>query len=160
MLAGGEISKLRSGAMNLRQVIPTDMTASAIAHLSLLALLLLFSEVHPFGSVTAEPIPVDIVTPQEIAEKQARPSADRRDASRIPTPTRSLRFLACSTSPPQLRNVPASRRRNNRRRRTRRSSRQHSPRRLPPQPQPVSRNRSRRRRPTSRPSRICRSSIR
>ena len=50
--------------MKLRQVIPTDITASAIAHLSLLALVFVFSEVHPFGSVTAEPIAVDIVTPQ------------------------------------------------------------------------------------------------
>ena len=54
--------------MNLRQVIRTDIAASAIAHLSLLALVLLFSEVHPFGSVTAEPIAVDIVTSKEIAE--------------------------------------------------------------------------------------------
>src|SRR6266404_4531421 len=64
--------------MKGRQVIPTDMTASAIAHLSLLALVFLFSEVHPFGSVTAEPIAVDIVTPQEVVEKKPKPA---------PTPT-------------------------------------------------------------------------
>jgi hypothetical protein len=55
--------------MNLRQVIPSDMTASALAHLSVLALVVLFSEVHPFGSVTAEPIAVDIITKQEVDEK-------------------------------------------------------------------------------------------
>ena len=55
--------------MDLRRIIHTDITASAVAHLSLLALLLLFSEVHPFGEVTAETVAVDIVTPQEIAEK-------------------------------------------------------------------------------------------
>jgi hypothetical protein len=55
--------------MKLRQVIGSDVTASAVAHLALLALVLLFSEVHPFGSVTAEPIAVDIVAPQEIMEK-------------------------------------------------------------------------------------------
>jgi len=55
--------------MNLRRIIPSDMTASAIAHLSLLALLFLFSEVHPFGVVTAESIAVDIVAPQDIPEK-------------------------------------------------------------------------------------------
>ena len=60
-------------AMELRQIIPTDMTASAIAHVSLLTLLVLFSEVHPFGAVTAEQIAVEIVTPQELAEKQAPP---------------------------------------------------------------------------------------
>jgi len=41
--------------MDLRRIIPTDITVSAIVHLSLLGLLLLFSEVHQFGSVTAEP---------------------------------------------------------------------------------------------------------
>ena len=56
--------------MELRRIIPSDITASAIAHVSLLTLLVLFSEVHPFGAVTAEQIPVEIVTPQELAEKQ------------------------------------------------------------------------------------------
>ena len=59
--------------MDLRRIIPSDITASAIAHLSLLTLILLFSEVHPFGAVTAEQIPVEIVTPQDLAEKQAPP---------------------------------------------------------------------------------------
>src|SRR5438128_6519339 len=35
--------------MELRRIIPTDITASAIVHVSLLTLVLLFSEVHPFG---------------------------------------------------------------------------------------------------------------
>lgn len=55
--------------MNLRRIIPSDMTASAVAHLSLLALLFLFSEVHPFGAVTAESIAVEIVAPQDIPEQ-------------------------------------------------------------------------------------------
>jgi outer membrane biosynthesis protein TonB len=57
------------GAMKLRHIIPTDMTASALAHLSLLALVFLFSEVHPFGAVTAEPIAVDIVAPQDLPKQ-------------------------------------------------------------------------------------------
>lgn len=61
--------------MKLRQVIASDVTASAVAHLALLALVLLFSEVHPFGSLTAEPIAIDIVTPQEVAEERAGPAA-------------------------------------------------------------------------------------
>ena len=55
--------------MNLRQLIPSDMTASALVHLSLLALLFVFSDVHPFGAVTTEAIAVDIVAPQDIPEK-------------------------------------------------------------------------------------------
>jgi outer membrane biosynthesis protein TonB len=70
--------------MNLRQVISTDMTASAVAHLAALALVVLFSEVHPFGAVTAEPIAIDIVTPQEV-EKKAEPA---------PAPTPLLDFSA------------------------------------------------------------------
>ncbi|MDP1582167.1 MAG: hypothetical protein Q8M18_01935 [Bradyrhizobium sp.] len=45
-----------------------------MAHLSVLMLVLLFSEVHPFGSATADPIAVDIVTSEEIAEKQPEPA--------------------------------------------------------------------------------------
>jgi hypothetical protein len=71
--------------MKLRQAIPTDMTASAIAHLSLLVLVFVFSEVHPFGSVTAEPIAVDIVTPKEIIDQKPEP---------VPTPTPQLDFSA------------------------------------------------------------------
>lgn len=37
-------------------------------------LVILFSEVQPFGSVTAEVIAVDIVTPQEVTEKEPEPS--------------------------------------------------------------------------------------
>jgi hypothetical protein len=52
--------------MNLRERIPMDMTASAVAHLSVLALVLLLSEVHPFDVVAADSVPVDVVTPQDI----------------------------------------------------------------------------------------------
>src|SRR5215471_8203267 len=55
--------------MNVREYIRPDITASAMAHLSVLALVFLFTEVHPFGAVTAEPIAVDIVTPDEIGKK-------------------------------------------------------------------------------------------
>ena len=65
--------------MELRRIIPSDITASAIAHVSLLTLFVLFSEVHPFGAVTAEQIPVEIVTPQELAE-----TADCQPSNRLP----------------------------------------------------------------------------
>jgi outer membrane biosynthesis protein TonB len=53
-----------------RQIISSGITASAIVHLSFLMLVIFFTEVHPFGSVTAEPIAVDLVTPEEVMEKQ------------------------------------------------------------------------------------------
>lgn len=46
-------------------------------------MVLVFAEVHPFGSVTAETIAVDIVTPEEVApvpEKPEPPKADPSDA--------------------------------------------------------------------------------
>jgi outer membrane biosynthesis protein TonB len=76
MLKPGDDIETRFGAMNWRQIIPTDMTASALAHLSLLALVFLFSDVHPFGAVTAEPIAVDIVASQDIAEPAAPEKAE------------------------------------------------------------------------------------
>ena len=85
--------------MNLRQAIPTDVTASAIAHLSLLALMFVFSEVHPFGSVTAEPIAVDIVTPKDIVEKKPEP---------VPTPTPQPDFSALEKPAEASAPVPAA----------------------------------------------------
>jgi hypothetical protein len=76
--------------MNLRRIIPTDVTASALAHLSLLALVLLFSKVHPFGEVTAETIAVDIVTPQEIAEKAVAENKPEPEPTPTPQPDFSL----------------------------------------------------------------------
>jgi hypothetical protein len=52
------------------QIIGSGITASAIVHLSFVMLVIFFTEVHPFGSVTAEPIAVDLVTPDEVMEKQ------------------------------------------------------------------------------------------
>lgn len=69
--------------MNLRRIIPTDITVSAIVHLSLLALLLLFSEVHEFGTVTAETMPVEIVASQDVPPE---PAIEKKPEP-VPTPT-------------------------------------------------------------------------
>jgi len=63
-------------------VIRSGMTASAVAHLSVLMLVLFFSEVHPFGSVTAEPIAVDIVTPAEARRPRSRRAETEAEAPR------------------------------------------------------------------------------
>jgi hypothetical protein len=59
--------------MEPRQTIRAGITASAIAHLTVLMLVLFFADVHPFGSVTAETIAVDIVSPKEVAELPREP---------------------------------------------------------------------------------------
>ena len=91
--------------MELRRIIPTDITASAIVHVSLLTLLVLFSEVHPFGAVTAEQIPVEIVTPQELAEQQVPPEEPPAENKPEPVPTPQPDFSlldkpASATAPP------------------------------------------------------------
>ena len=92
-------------------------------HLSVLALVMFFAEVHPFGSVTAEPIAVDIVSPEEVAQnpKTPEPPAEAETLRRLPTP---------STCPAKSAPAAVSRRRH------RRSSRQPQPQQ---QPQPPAR---------------------
>jgi hypothetical protein len=58
------------------------MAASALVHLSVLTGIVLFAEVHPFGSVTAETIAVDIVTPDE-----AEPVPDKVEDLPPPKPS-------------------------------------------------------------------------
>ncbi|WKA31362.1 hypothetical protein [Bradyrhizobium roseum] len=72
--------------MEPRRIIPSDITASAVAHVSLLTLLVLFSDVRPFGAVTADEVPVEIVTPQELAEQQLTaqpPAAENKPESQL-----------------------------------------------------------------------------
>ena len=74
------------------QVLRTGIAASAIGHLSLLMLVLFSAEVHPFGSVTAEPIAVDLVTPAE-----APPPPKKEEPE--PKPSDSFDLSATSASP-------------------------------------------------------------
>jgi hypothetical protein len=78
---------------------------------SLLTLLVLFSDVRPFGAVTAEQIPVEIVTPQELAEKQAPPDEPPAETKPEPQPDFSLldKPAAATAPPPAAPPVPAAR---------------------------------------------------
>lgn len=51
--------------MEPQRFIRSGIAASALAHLSIATMVVLFAEVHPFASVTAEPMMVDIVSPEE-----------------------------------------------------------------------------------------------
>jgi len=57
-----------------RRFIRSGIAASAIGHLSILTAVLIFTEVHPLGTVTAEPIMVDIVSPDEAAKAEPLPT--------------------------------------------------------------------------------------
>jgi outer membrane biosynthesis protein TonB len=106
MLRAGDDSEYRCNTMEVRQFIRPDIAVSAIAHLSALALVVLLTEVHPFGSVTAEPIAVDLVTSDEVA-KQPDPTPT---PSPTPTPQLALPDLKFSTQPetPNAASQPAS----------------------------------------------------
>ena len=103
MLASGETIETCSCTMDLRRIIPTDVTASVVAHLSLLALLLLFSDVHPFGAVTAEQVAVEIVTPQEVPPAPVPEKKPEPVPTPTPTPQPDFTLLdkPAAPSPPQ-----------------------------------------------------------
>jgi outer membrane biosynthesis protein TonB len=77
--------------MKVWQFIRPDITVAALAHILILALIILFSEVHPFGSVASQPIAVDLVTPDEL-KKLAEPTP-------TPTPAPQPTPLDVSQSP-------------------------------------------------------------
>lgn len=58
--------------MELRTIIRTDIAASAIAHLMLVALIILISEVHPFHAAPPETVSIDIVTPEQVKQEEAK----------------------------------------------------------------------------------------
>ena len=97
LAARGGIETLST--VELRGLIRSGMAASAIAHLSLLTVVLIFAEVHPFGAVTAETIAVDIVTPQEVTpppkEEEPPPKPQPTDAFEL-----SAKSAASSSPPP------------------------------------------------------------
>jgi hypothetical protein len=111
MLAGRGISNIVPMPMELRRIIPTEITASAIVHVSLLTLVVLFSEVHPFGTVTAEQIPVEIVTPQDVPElpQPAEPAIAETRPEPAPTPKPDFSLLdkqAAPSAPPPSGQLP------------------------------------------------------
>ena len=89
--------------MDVRQLIRSGITASAAVHFSALALILLFSDVHPFGAVTAEPITVDLVTPEEFAKKQEPDEKEQEPEEKpqvqLPQPESPQPDQAASTQP-------------------------------------------------------------
>lgn len=84
--------------MELRKIIRTDIAASAIAHLTLVALIILISEVHPFRSQAPETVSVDIVTPEQVkqeeakAEEKAKEEGKEEAKEKPPEPTPDLKL--------------------------------------------------------------------
>ncbi|WP_342728612.1 hypothetical protein AAFG07_19170 [Bradyrhizobium sp. B097] len=68
-----------------------DLMASVFVHLMLLALIFLYSEVHQFDPVAADTVPVEIVTPQEVARSEIT-SEVKPDPVPSPSPTPELQL--------------------------------------------------------------------
>ena len=82
--------------------IRSGIAASALGHLSALTMVLVFAEVHPFGLVTAEPITVDLVSPDEarIPEKaKPEPKAQPSDAFDLSSKSADSSSPAPATEP-------------------------------------------------------------
>jgi hypothetical protein len=70
--------------MELRKIIRTDIAASAIAHLTLVALIILISEVRPFHPAPPETVAVDIVTPEQVKQEEAKAEEKAQEAKEKP----------------------------------------------------------------------------
>lgn len=117
MLASGTASTIGSAAMALRQYIRTDVAASAIAHLSLVAIVVIYTQIRPFRPLPEDSVPVDVVVADEPQQKKPDPLP-------TPTPTPSPDFslpakpslgassqsAPPSSSPPPKVSAPANRR--------------------------------------------------
>lgn len=75
--ASGTASTIGSAGMEIRQYIRADVAASAVAHLSLVALVVIYTEIRPFVTPPELTVPVDVVVADE-PEKEPDPQ---------PTPT-------------------------------------------------------------------------
>ena len=78
--------------MELRKIIRTDIAASAIAHLTLVGLIILISEVHPFHPAPPETVSVDIVTPEQAQEEIKEQEAKEQAKEKAPDPTPDLQL--------------------------------------------------------------------
>jgi hypothetical protein len=82
--------------MEPRKIIRTDIAASAIAHLTLVGLIVVISEVHPFHAAPPETVAVDIVTPEQVRQEEARAEEKAEEKAKEepkpPEPTPELRL--------------------------------------------------------------------
>lgn len=80
--------------MELRKIIRTDIAASAIAHLTLVALIIVISEVRPFHAAAPETVTVDIVTPEQVKQEEAKAEekAEEKAQEKPPEPKPDLKL--------------------------------------------------------------------
>ncbi|MFK4486148.1 hypothetical protein [Bradyrhizobium sp. USDA 336] len=77
--------------MELGKIIRTDIAASAIAHLTLVALIIVISEVRPFHSQPPETVAVDIVTPEQVKQEETK-AEEKKEEAMPPEPLPDLKL--------------------------------------------------------------------
>jgi hypothetical protein len=87
---GGTLRFIRSG-----------IAASALGHLSILTVVVVLAEVHPFAVVTAEPIMVDIVSPEEAVQVPKMPEPEPKHQGSDAVDLSSKSAPAASPAPQQ-----------------------------------------------------------
>lgn len=76
------------------------MAASAFVHLTALAMVVVFAEVHPFSSVTAQPIAVDIVASDQVKPEPMPDKTQSSDAPDLATPSAAPGSTPPAAPPP------------------------------------------------------------
>ncbi|MDF0581908.1 hypothetical protein [Bradyrhizobium yuanmingense] len=77
--------------MELGKIIRTDIVASAIAHLTLVALIIVISEVRPFNTQPPETVAVDIVTPEQVNQEETK-AEEKKEEAKPPEPLPDLKL--------------------------------------------------------------------
>lgn len=72
--------------MEPRKIIRTDIAASAIAHVTLVGLIILISEVHLFNAAPPETVAVDIVTPEQVKQEEAKAEEKAKEEAKEKPP--------------------------------------------------------------------------
>ena len=96
MLSFGDGFDHRSAAMEVRQYIRPDVTLSAIVHLTLVACVVIYTEVRPFRSVAEKAVPVDVII------------ADEKKPEPLPTPEPSPDLSMLAKPEPPAATAPAT----------------------------------------------------
>jgi outer membrane biosynthesis protein TonB len=99
--------------MEIREYIRADVAASAVAHLSLVALVVIYTEIRPFVTPPEVTVPVDVVVadePEKKPDPQPSPSPDFSQLAKPASQNASSAAAPPAASPPPEAATPANRR--------------------------------------------------
>ena len=111
MLSFGDGFDHRSAAMEVRQYIRPDVTLSAIVHLSLVAFVVIYTEVRPFRSVAEKTVPVDVIVADEKKLEPLPTPESSPDLSMLARPAAAAPAAPPAASPPPPQQVSRANRR-------------------------------------------------